>query len=225
MRFDGGVAGADADTDASTWTVVVPVKRLSAAKSRMGAAGVPALDDLAMAFFQDTTAAALSCSIVARVVVATTDERVAGWALDMGCSVFDDRHHPGINAAAEAAGASVGGTIAVLVSDLPCATAQALEFSLRLARAHPQAFLADAAGTGTTLWTSTATGAAHPRFGEGSRAAHRAAGAVDLVELAASHASLERMRRDVDTPSDLVDALRIGVGPHTAAAVTGARPA
>jgi 2-phospho-L-lactate guanylyltransferase len=223
MRFDGEVAGADADTDASAWTVVVPVKRLSAAKSRMGAAGVPALDDLAMAFFQDTTAAVLSCSIVARVVVATTDERVAGWALDTGCSVFDDRHHPGINAAAAAAGASVGGRIAVLVSDLPCATAQALEFSLRLARAHPQAFLADAAGTGTTLWTST--GAAHPRFGEGSRAAHRAAGAVDLVEFAASPASLERMRRDVDTPSDLVDALRIGVGAHTAAAVAGSRPA
>jgi 2-phospho-L-lactate guanylyltransferase len=51
-----------------------------------------------------------------------------------------------------------------------------------------------------------------PRFGGRSRAAHRAAGAVELML-----EGIASVRRDVDTEVDLWDALRLGVGPRTKA--------
>lgn len=219
MRFDDRVSAGGVDA----WTVIIPVKQLSAAKSRMGDAGFPAVDTLALAFFQDTATAALSCPLVDRVVVATSDTRVADWARAAGCHLVDDRDHPGINAAALAAIPSDASRVAVVVSDLPCATPDALSTALDLAEGRTTAFLADAAGTGTTVWTRVTYGPGRPRFGIQSRAAHRAESADDLVDAVADDAALstrlEPMRRDVDTPADLADALRLGVGRFTAAAV------
>jgi 2-phospho-L-lactate guanylyltransferase len=223
MRFDGDVATTASDE----WTIVVPVKQLSAAKSRMTSAGLSDVGALALAFFQDTLAATTGFAAAPGVIVATSDARVAQWAHGLGCRVFDDSSQTGINAAARAAAASIEGNLAVLVSDLPCATPAALATWLDSAAQYATAFVADAAGTGTTMWTRRAGQPIDTRFGERSRAAHRAAGAVDLAaqrdgnlpdEDAADRA---RLRRDVDTPEDLADALRIGVGPHTAAAVVG----
>ena len=73
-------------------------------------------------------------------------------------------------------------------------------------------FVPDAAGTGTTMLTAAAGTALDPRFGERSCAAHAASGAVRL-----SPADAAGLRRDVDTEVDLWDALRLGVGPATAA--------
>ncbi|MGH3713306.1 MAG: 2-phospho-L-lactate guanylyltransferase, partial [Micromonosporaceae bacterium] len=58
------------------WSVVIPVKRLSQAKTRLRGAlpGVPH-DDLVLAIAADTVAAALACRAVAAVVV-VTDEPV-----------------------------------------------------------------------------------------------------------------------------------------------------
>ena len=217
MRFDGDVTG---DLRVP-WTIVVPVKHLSAAKSRMGDAGFAALDELAMAFFQDTVTAGLACDAVERVVVATSDDRVAAWSGRCGCVVFDDARYPGINPAVNAASANLRGPVAVLVSDLPCATPDSLARALRLACQHRTAFLSDAAGTGTTLWTRLREVSDAPHFGDGSRAAHVHAGAADLARLSAEATDLERMRRDVDTVSDLQDALRLGVGEFTAATLAG----
>ncbi len=74
------------------------------------------------------------------------------------------------------------------------------------------AFVADAAGTGTTLYLAGPGAAFGPQFGPGSSGRHRSSGAVEL-DLPADSG----LRRDVDTAADLRQAARIGLGPRTAA--------
>ena len=118
-----------------TWTVVMPVKALSGAKSRMGSTDQSSPAPLAFAFFKDTVQAALACTAVSTVVVATGDDTIGNWASVRGCRVVGDDDHPGINAAAQwgARSAPAGSGIAVLVSDLPCLTADSLADVLMLA--------------------------------------------------------------------------------------------
>jgi 2-phospho-L-lactate guanylyltransferase len=226
MGLDESVTRPTSDPAAAdTWVVVLPVKVLSGAKTRLGA-GTPAHGELAYAFFLDALAAASATPRVVRVVVATRDERVRTAALSAGALVVSDEDHPGINAAARHAARMHrdGRAVAVLVSDMPCITAAALDAALALAEGHPTSFLADLDGTGTTLWCATPPHPVAPRFGVDSRTAHRADGAVDLVE---EHpdalAALIPARRDVDTDDALSRARDLGVGPATLA-VLAARP-
>jgi 2-phospho-L-lactate/phosphoenolpyruvate guanylyltransferase len=85
-----------------------------------------------------------------------------------------------------------------------------LSEALRAAEQHRESFVGDLAGTGTTLYAAAAGVAFAPRFGGRSRAAHRAAGATELML-----SGIPSVRRDVDTGVDLWDALRLGVGPRT----------
>ncbi|MGC1212363.1 MAG: 2-phospho-L-lactate guanylyltransferase, partial [Micromonospora sp.] len=57
-----------------TWTVVVPVKRLQVAKSRLRGA-LPAVphEELALALAADTVRAVRACAAVAEVLVVTDD--------------------------------------------------------------------------------------------------------------------------------------------------------
>ncbi|TMM33195.1 MAG: hypothetical protein E6F99_24900, partial [Actinobacteria bacterium] len=102
------------------WTVLVPVKDLGLAKSRLrGAlAGVPH-QDLVLALVLDTLAAALACPAVTEVVVVTADEAVAAAARGLGAKVLADPPR-GLNPALEhAAAAAGGGPLAALAADLP----------------------------------------------------------------------------------------------------------
>ncbi|MET8836846.1 2-phospho-L-lactate guanylyltransferase, partial [Micromonospora sp. NPDC004540] len=74
-----------------TWTVVVPVKRLGVAKSRLRGAlpGVPH-EELALALAADTVRAVRACPTVARVLVVTDDPRVAAEATAAGAAVTPD---------------------------------------------------------------------------------------------------------------------------------------
>ncbi|HEY0698385.1 MAG TPA: hypothetical protein VGD43_11320, partial [Micromonospora sp.] len=69
----------------------------------------------------------------------------------------------------------------------------------------------DAPGSGTVLLTAGPGVRLAPRFGAGSAGAHAASGAVPLA------GDWPTLRRDVDTPADLVTAAGLGLGPHTAA--------
>ena len=100
-----------------------------------------------------------------------------------------------------------------MAADLPALGAAELARALGEAAHARQAFVADTAGTGTTLYTAGPGVVFSPRFGPGSREAHRSAGAVELLL-----PGLDGLRRDVDTIADLRDAARIGLGPHTSAA-------
>ena len=63
----------DAGTSTSEWVVVVPVKRLDRAKTRLSTRPAPERRALALAFALDTVRAAITCPGVVGVVVVTDD--------------------------------------------------------------------------------------------------------------------------------------------------------
>lgn len=202
------------------WTLVIPLKALTRAKSRLSDTAADGLrPGLALAFAQDTVAAALACAVV-RDVAVVTDDVLAGRELAaLGARIVPDEPAGGLNAAL-AHGASLvrsqslESPLAALNADLPALRPLELARVLDAAAEFPRAFLADAAGTGTTLLTASADRELLPTFGPDSRTRHRASGAVELPLDA-----VDSVRQDVDTGDDLRAALALGVGPRTAAAV------
>ena len=134
----------------------------------------------------------------------------------LGALVVPDEPRAGLNAALRhgagyAAARWPGDGTAALSADLPALRPEHLGRALRAAAAWPTAFVADAAGDGTTLYTASPGAAFRPAFGLASRARHAAGGAVELVL-----DGIGGLRRDVDTPSDLRGAAALGLGPHSA---------
>jgi 2-phospho-L-lactate guanylyltransferase len=77
-------------------------------------------------------------------------------------------------------------------------------------------FVCDADGVGTTAVTAPDLDTFRPRFGHGSRTEHRDVGAAEIgVE------DIGSLRRDVDTPADLAEVLRLGIGPRTSQVTAG----
>lgn len=220
-----------------TYDVVVPVKLLAEAKTRLA----PSLDraaraGLARAFVLDTIDAALAAERVAQVivvgdlsghvdevpagvvVVAEPEPRSLSAAIRHGIAearriAVDERDsgHAGRTARSHRG-------IAVLLGDLPALTPQALDVALGAASRHPLAFMPDAEGTGTTLATAAAHTRFEPAFGADSAMLHRALGFHDLSHEVPA-ALVERLRRDVDTIDALDAAVRLGLGAHTTAAL------
>lgn len=195
------------------WTLIVPVKALPGAKSRLAAT----LGDdsshvhgaLVEAMRADVLAAAAATGQVAHVLVVADAE--ARYPAD----VVIRQRRPGLNGAIED-GAEYATRqwpdhgVAALVGDLAALRPEELGAALDLAAAHGQAFVSDADGTGTTLLAATPGERLRPAFGAGSAARHgayavRLDGGPGLI-------------RDVDTADDLAAALEVGVGPATAAA-------
>ncbi|MFF4751893.1 2-phospho-L-lactate guanylyltransferase [Streptomyces sp. NPDC002514] len=201
------------------WTLVIPVKPLALAKSRLADTAADGLrPGLALAFAQDTVAAALAGEAV-RDVAVVTDDALAGRELAaLGARIVPDEPGGGLNAAlAHAAGvvraADARSAVAALNADLPALRPPELSRVLDAAAEFPRAFLPDAAGIGTTLLAAAPGLELLPAFGVDSRARHRASGAVELRLDA-----VDSVRQDVDTGDDLRAALALGVGPRTAAA-------
>lgn len=188
----------------SSWTIVVPVKGTSAAKSRLGGN-----DRLAMAMALDTVEAALA---VAPVIVVTSAAARAAFE-QLGARVVSDPG-TGLIGAISAGLAGAPGATAVLLGDLPAVRPAELAAALDAAARHPLSIVADADATGTALAAAT-PGAAHAlAFGPGSRAAHVAAGYVELA------GEWPGLRRDIDLAEHL-DGLTLG--PRTAAVLRGHR--
>ncbi len=203
------------------WVVIAPVKRLDRAKTRLSAR--PALErrSLALAFAVDTVRAALACERVLSVVVASDDDEVRSAVSALGARCVPDVEGAGLNDLVSVVAAQLRlddpqAALAALVADLPALRADELRRALVAACEVPRAFMADAAGTGTTLLTARPSSTLDPRFGPRSRAAHAASGAVALEP-----GPVPGLRRDVDTEVDLWDAGRLGLGPATAALVHG----
>ncbi|MEV7788085.1 2-phospho-L-lactate guanylyltransferase [Streptomyces sp. NPDC088106] len=200
------------------WILVVPLKPLAQAKSRLSDTADDGLrPGLALAFAQDTVAAALECPAVRDVVVVTNDALAARELAALGAGIVPDQPRDGLNAALAHAAAAVGSSrtaasVAALNADLPALRPPELARVLDSAAAFPRAFLADAAALGTTLLTASRGRELRPFFGPGSRARHRASGAVELFP-----GAVDSVRQDVDTGDDLRAALALGVGPRTAA--------
>jgi 2-phospho-L-lactate/phosphoenolpyruvate guanylyltransferase len=195
------------------WAVVVPVKRLSLAKTRLAAFGDAGRQELALAFALDVVRATLASSAVRRVLVVTDDPVAAAALTALGADVRADRPDAGLNPALEhgaavlrAEGGALG--VATISADLPALRAADVTTALRQTRTR--AFVADSAGSGTTVLAAAAGVELRPAYGPGSARRHRASGAVQLR-------GGPGLRRDVDTPSDLAEALALGVGPATTA--------
>jgi len=198
------------------WSVLLPVKVLAQAKSRLAGLAGPRRAELALALACDTVTAVLGCEAAARVVVITDDPVAQATLGDLGALVIPDEPRDGLNAALRH-GAAVavarwpGCGTAALSADLPALRPAELARALDAAAAWPTAFVADAAGDGTTLYTAAPGVAFRPAFGLASRARHAAGGAAEL-----DLTQVPGLRRDVDTPADLRGAAALGLGPRTA---------
>ncbi|MDK1475065.1 2-phospho-L-lactate guanylyltransferase [Streptomyces sp. 549] len=198
------------------WTLVVPLKPLARAKSRLSpAAGESLRPGLALAFAQDTVAAAAACPAV-RGVVVVTDDPVAGRELAaLGARVVGDEPDRGLNAALAYGALRVResdplSAVAALNADLPALRPEELLRVLHAAGTFPRAFLADAAGVGTTFLSALPGRELAPAFGGASRIRHLGSGAAEITL-----SGVDSVRRDVDTGDDLRAALALGVGRYT----------
>jgi 2-phospho-L-lactate guanylyltransferase len=193
------------------WTVVIAIKGLAEAKSRLlGASTDPASHwRLVRAIRQDTMDAARSAAGVARILVVTDRPAVPG-ADPESADVTIVQSAPGLNVAVgEAAGYAnarwPADGVAALVGDLPALRPDELAAALAEAGDHPSAYVPDADGTGTTLLTARPGRILRPRFGPGSAEAH----ARSAFALRAG----QGLRLDVDTAADLRAAAALGLGP------------
>ncbi|WP_406006573.1 2-phospho-L-lactate guanylyltransferase [Streptomyces sp. NBC_00637] len=201
------------------WTLVIPLKPLALAKSRLADTATDGLrPGLALAFAEDTVAAALSSPAV-RDVAVVTDDALAGRVLAaLGARIVADEPRGGLNTALAHGAAAVRAVrpdspLAALNADLPALRPAELARVLDAAGEFPRSFLPDAAAIGTTLLAVAAGRELLPAFGADSRARHRSSGAVELCPQ-----EVDSVRQDVDTGEDLRAALSLGVGPRTAAA-------
>jgi 2-phospho-L-lactate/phosphoenolpyruvate guanylyltransferase len=206
--------------------LVVPVKPLHAAKSRLRGAADRGVGDpgahaaLALALAHDTVAAVLGARAVRRLLVVSSDPVVAAELAAVGVEVAPDVPG-GLDAALQHGAALLRADdshtpVGALQADLPALRSDELDAALHDAAAlfaagTSRAFCPDAQGTGTTMLLAAAGTELDPRFGAGSAARHRASGAVPLL------AAGPGLRRDVDTGDDLCAAAELRLGPHTRA--------
>jgi 2-phospho-L-lactate guanylyltransferase len=195
---------------AGSWGVVVPVKRLALAKTRLSAYGEDARQELALAFAADVVAAATQ---VARVLVVTDDDRAAAALSALGADVTPDDPDAGLNPALSHGADLIRARqpdsgVATLSADLPAVRPGDLRAVLSEVR--DRAFVRDVAGTGTTLLAAGPGRDLGPCFGTGSGEAHAVSGAVEV-------SAPRGLRCDVDTREDLLSALALGAGARTRA--------
>jgi len=204
----------------STYVVLLPVKPPAHGKSRLTVfSGLP--DDvrrrLAEAVALDTAEACLSAASVGAVLVVTDDAGFSARLRALGCAaipdgVAEDLNATLVQAAAEARRRWPDLVPVALTGDLPALRAADLDAALASVPAGEPAYVSDADGVGTTLYTAD-TARFDPRFGPGSGRAHEHAGAR------AVGGGLASLRRDVDSVADLHDAVALGLGPRTAKVV------
>ena len=198
------------------FALLVPVKTLARAKSRLDVGAVEEREPLMRAFALDAITTASRCPLVLSVYVVTDEP---GFEVE-GAIAVPDQGDGDLNRALHHAAArvrlldpSLG--LAAMCADLPCLQGDDLTDALR-AGLSPRWFVADAAGTGTTLLAAGPGADLDPHFGAGSAYRHEQSGAVPV------RAAVPTLRMDVDTDSDLRRARELGVGVHTSKALAAA---
>src|ERR1700680_4158269 len=123
------------DNALTTWSVVMPVKVLARAKSRLAGLAGPRRGELALALACDTVTAVLGCDAAARVIVITDDQVAAVTLGSLGALVVPDEPRDGLNAAlrhgaAHAGARWPGSGTAALSAQLPALRAGAVRRDL-----------------------------------------------------------------------------------------------
>jgi 2-phospho-L-lactate/phosphoenolpyruvate guanylyltransferase len=195
------------------WRVLIPVKPLAEAKTRID------LDpqtraDLVLAMCRDVVAAATSAPNVDRVQVISTDPRVAAAVLPLGADLWQAPGVTGLNAELEAALTAVPEDrgVAMLMADLPCLTSGLVAEILDTAPTSRASFVPDLADQGTTMLLQPPNVRVAPRFGRRSATAHGT-----VATPMTSDRSWWGARRDIDTLQDLEFAAQLDPGPYTEA--------
>ena len=191
---------------------ILPVKRFSDAKQRLGASVAdPLRRDLARAMVGDVLSALRDCVEIERTIVVTCEESVAAAARYLGALVIPDAAEESQSAAVaqgiERAAAEGFERVLCIPGDCPAldpGEVAALLEALPTAEAEV-VIVPDRHGTGTNGLLLTPPNAIAPAFGPDSHARHRdlaqAAGVVCRTERPAS------LLLDIDTGADL-DVLR-----------------
>ena len=200
------------------WVAVVPVKTLATAKSRLAPWSEERRRALAMAFAVDTVTALRAVPDIRTVVVVTSDTEVASGVaagVDPNVEVLAEPAEGGLDTAITAGvdwsrSRHSDAGVVVVAADLPALRPDDIAAVLRAASAHPRTVVADREGTGTTMLTGLPGSPPRPQFGADSLSRHRADGAVVI-----DGSGLDRAARDVDTPDQLDEARRLGVGAAT----------
>ncbi len=191
------------------WSLVVPVKPLSLAKTRLGGPGGFAADvrvELALCFALDTVEAALASELVDQVLVVTRDPRAAVALRGVGATIVTD-DTAGLNAAIALGIASAPeGPVGALCGDLAALRPGELTEVLATAQSHTRAVLGDRHAVGTTLLTALGRSSVLPAFGGPSLQAHVRTGATELVTR-----NVSSVRCDIDTVADLAAAGTLGL--------------
>lgn len=200
--------------------LVIAVKRLAAAKTRLAPVFSSATrEGVVLAMLNDTITAASAVQAVRVLTVVTPDEDAAAAARSLGARVLVDPtpqgHRNPLNNAIAAAEASIREetpNIVALQGDLPALQPQELAEAIAAAREYPRSFVGDRHGTGTSALLAFGI-ALDPQFGPDSAQRHRHSGAIELT------GAWPGLRCDIDTPEDLLIARRLGVGAATAQAI------
>jgi 2-phospho-L-lactate/phosphoenolpyruvate guanylyltransferase len=216
-----GTRADDAGENATDVALIIAVKRLAAAKTRLAPVfSARTRENVVLAMLVDTLTAASGVASVGSITVITPDEAAAAAAGKLGANVLADPtpegHGDPLNnaiAAAERAVAESFSNVVVLQGDLPALQTQELAEAIAAARHHRRSFVADRLATGTAALCAFGS-MLDPRFGPDSCARHRRSGAIELT------GAWPGLRCDVDTPADLVAARRLGVGAATTRAIT-----
>jgi 2-phospho-L-lactate/phosphoenolpyruvate guanylyltransferase len=206
--------------DAADVALVIAVKRLSAAKTRLAPVFSAATrENVVLAMLVDTIRAASAVAALRSVTVVTPDEVAADATLRLGARVLIDPtpagHRNPLNnaiAAAEAAIREDTPNVVALQGDLPALQPQELAEAIAAAREYPRSFVGDRHGTGTSALFAFGVGL-DPQFGADSAQRHRHSGAIELT------GAWPGLRCDIDTPDDLIVARRLGVGAATTQAI------
>lgn len=197
-------------------TLLVPIKHLAKAKSRLraspGAARRTSEEHMALvlAMALDTMAAAKAAAGVTRVVAVSPDDRVMRAAAEIGVETFREECVTGLNEALviAARALTLPGTeaqVGALNADLPALRPAELSAALHQS-AGRRAFCRDRHLAGTTLLVAAVGEDLNPRFGPWSASAHGATGAAEL------RGHWPSLRCDVDTGPDLAAAVDLRLG-------------
>ncbi len=200
--------------------VIIAVKRLAAAKTRLGPVfSAGAREQVVLAMLIDTITAARAVGAVASITVVTPDSTAAAAARELGADILFDSTPPTepdpLNTAVRFAWATVSRSTAntvVLQGDLPALQTHELADAVAQARRYRRSFVADRPGSGTAALFAFGT-PLDPLLGRDSARRHRESGAVELT------GAWPGLRCDIDTVEDLEAARLIGVGAATTRAI------
>ncbi len=196
-----------------TFALLMPVKTLTLAKSRLDVPQPAQREPLMRAFALDAIAAASRATGVAQIYVVTDEP---GFEVD-GAVRLPDEGDGDLNRALHHASVRVrlldpSTAVAAMCADLPSLQPEDVDAGLA-AGLTARWFVADSSGRGTTLLAAGPGVDLDPHFGVGSARRHEESGARPV------RAELRSLRMDVDTEADLAAARRMGIGAHTTMAL------